>query len=113
MSDGVQESRVRKLIVSSTSSVTRMANDRRTVNVGLKDSKVEDRLEQVMRPKSVSGGMKKLGIALVAAPDPISGVPGVALLATSYAMKKREPAGLTQLAKETRKVLHDIDSLRI
>jgi len=57
--------------------------------------------------------MRKLGVALVAAPDPITGVPGVALLASSVVMKRREPAGIAELAKETRKVLREIQSLRI
>lgn len=74
---------------------------------------VQDRLEQVVKPKSVSGGMRKLGIALIAAPDPITGIIGVPLVASSYAMKKREPVGLTHLAKETRKILHEMESLRI
>ena len=57
--------------------------------------------------------MKKLGIALVATPDPITGVPGVALLASSLVMKKREPAGASQLAKEARRILRELESLRI
>jgi hypothetical protein len=57
--------------------------------------------------------MRKAGIALVLTPDPISGVPGVALLASSFVMKKREPASLESLAQETRKALQEIRSLRL
>ncbi len=54
-----------------------------------------------------------MGIALIAAPDPITGAIGVPLVATSFAMKKKEPVGLDHLAKETRKVLREMESLRI
>ncbi len=103
----------RKLVRSSTDSAARLAGDRAQVAAGLRSSKVEDRIGQVMHPKSLSGSMKKVGIALIAAPDPITGVPGVALLASSYAMKKREPADLSHLAKETKKVLREMATLRI
>jgi hypothetical protein len=57
--------------------------------------------------------MRKAGIALIVTPDPISGVPGVALLASSFVMKKREPASLESLAQETRKALREIQSLSL
>ncbi len=103
----------RKVIASSTNSVSRLATQKAQVAKELDVAPVHDRLEQVLRPKSVAGGMKKLGIALVAAPDPISGVPGVALLASSYVLKRREPAALAQLANETRRIIREMESLRI
>ncbi len=57
--------------------------------------------------------MRKVGIALIAAPDPITAVPGVAMLAGSYALKGKNPATLQDLAQETRKILHDMDSLTL
>ena len=56
--------------------------------------------------------MRKAGIALIAAPDPVTTVAGAGLLASSYALKK-EPASLTNLAMETRKVLRDLQSFRV
>jgi hypothetical protein len=109
----VQAPQAKKLIISSTSSVSRLASEKALVAKELKAAEVQDHLERVARPKSLSGGMKKLGIALIAAPDPITGVPGVALLASSYVMKRREPVGLTHLAQETKKVLREMQSLRI
>ncbi len=109
----VDTPRGRRVITSSAGSASRLAADKEHVAKELASSSVQDSLERVMRPKSISGGMKKIGIALVAAPDPVTGVPGVALLATSYAMKRKEPAGLGSLAKETKKVLREMESLRI
>jgi hypothetical protein len=57
--------------------------------------------------------MGKAGIALILTPDPISGLPGVALLASSFVMKRREPASLASLAQETRKTLREIQSLSL
>jgi len=74
---------------------------------------VERKLRDVTKPPSLSGGMRKAGVALIAAPDPFTGIPGVALLASSIAVKKREPASLGTLAQETRKILRDIQSLKL
>ena len=57
--------------------------------------------------------MKKVGIALIATPDPITGVIGVPLLASSFLMKKRQPASLGNLAEETQKILREIRSLSL
>lgn len=57
--------------------------------------------------------MKKVGVALIAAPDPITAVPGVALVASSYIMKKKQPTSLGDLAEETRKILRDIESISL
>jgi hypothetical protein len=57
--------------------------------------------------------MRKAGIALIVTPEPITGVPGVALLASSFVMKRKEPASLGSLAQETRKVLREIQSLSL
>ena len=103
----------RKVIFSSANSVSRLAAEKGQVAKELGVARVQDSLERILRPKSVAGGMKKLGIALVAAPDPITGVPGVALLVSSYALKRRQPAALSDLAKETRRILREVESLRI
>jgi len=57
--------------------------------------------------------MRKVGIALIACPDPISGIPGAALVASSYVMKKKEPVGVGQLAVETNKILRELSSFRL
>jgi len=58
--------------------------------------------------------MRKAGVALiVGTPDPITAVPGVALLAASFASRRKDPAKLDDLAAETRKLLRDIQSLSL
>ena len=57
--------------------------------------------------------MRKAGIALIVTPDPFTGVPGVALLASSFVMKRKEPASLDNLVQETRKVMREIQSLNL
>lgn len=103
----------KKLIVSSTESVTRLASDKAKVARELDHTQVQEHLGRVVKPKSVAGGMKKVGLLLMASPDPITDVPGVALLASSYMMKKKEPANLGHLAHETKKLLRELQSLRI
>lgn len=70
-------------------------------------------VEGLTKPKSPSSAMKKAGVALIAAPDPVTGVAGVALLAASFAMKNKDPAKVGDIAEETRKLLREIQSFRL
>lgn len=69
-------------------------------------------MDGVTRPKSPRTTMRRAGVALIAAPDPITTVAGVGLLASSYALKN-EPANLASLALETKKILRDLGSLSV
>ena len=91
----------------------RLAEERAGVAGAVDTRPVQDKLNQVIKPRSLVGGMKKAGIALVATPDPFTGVPGVALIASAYVMKKREPVGLEHLALEMRKIAREMQSLRL
>ena len=93
--------------------MSRLATAKAEVASSINPAPVTRHIERLTKPKSLGGTMRKVGIALIAAPDPITGVPGVALLASSFVMKKKEPASLSNLAQETRKVLRDFQSLRI
>jgi len=55
--------------------------------------------------------MRKAGIALIATPDPFTGVPGVALLAASFVAKRKEPAKLSDLASEAQRIFREVQSL--
>lgn len=90
-----------------------MVEDRVNVAGAVDTSPLRQRFDDLTKPPSISGGMRKAGIALIAAPDPFTGVPGVALLASSFVMKRREPASLGSLAQETRKVLRELQSLSL
>jgi len=101
------------LVGSSVDSISRVADDRTGVAGVLRSQPLRSSVQQVVKPKSVYGGMRKVGAVLVASPDPITDIPGVALLASSFVMKRREPAGLAHLAKEVRRVMQDVQSLRL
>jgi len=75
---------------------------------------VSRNLTRVSKPGSPSSTLKKAGVALiVVTPDPITAVPGIALIAASYATKRKEPAKLDDLAVETKKILREIQSLSL
>ncbi len=57
--------------------------------------------------------MKKAGVVLMLSPDPITDIPGVALLASAYLLKKKEPSSVGTLVHEARKILREIESLGI
>lgn len=99
-----------KLIRSSVDSASRLVDERGSVAQAVDTSLLKRHFNNVAKPPSLSGGLRKAGIALIAAPDPFTSVPGVALLASSFVRKKKEPAGLESLALEARKVLREIQS---
>jgi hypothetical protein len=56
--------------------------------------------------------MRKTGVALAVAPEPLTTVAGVALMGASTAMKSREPASLASLRDETIRAIGDLKSVR-
>ena len=102
------------MVRSVADSLSRLQKARGQVASSLDTKSVARQVKMVSKPSSPGSAMKKAGVALiVGAPDPITAVPGVALVATSYAMKRKEPAKLDDLAVETRKILRDLASLRL
>jgi hypothetical protein len=103
----------KKLIHSTKESLSRLAAAKAEVVRATNPAGVSRQVRSLTKPKSPSSTMRKAGVALIVAPDPITGVAGVALVASSYAMKKNEPANLEHLAQETRKILRDLGSLTL
>jgi hypothetical protein len=103
----------KKLLRSKTDSLSRLADAKAEVASHVDTSSVSRHMNDLTKPNSVSKTMKKVGFALLASPDIVTDVPGVALVATSYVMKKKDPIGLGELASETRKILRDINSLSL
>ena len=78
-------------------SVKRTASDLKQAAVALDTSESSARLRDVTEPPSLTGTLRKTGIALALAPEPITTVAGVGLVVASFAVGRREPAGLTDL----------------
>jgi len=103
-----------KIVRSVADSLTRLKEAKTMVASSSDNSDVSKHLKGISKPNSPSSALRKAGIALiVATPDPVTAVPGVALIATSYAVRRKEPTKLDDLAAETRKILRDMQSLRI
>jgi hypothetical protein len=104
----------KRILRSAADSLIRVAEARSNVAVSVDSSKVRSHMKGLSKPGSPSSAMRKAGIALiVGTPDPVTAVPGVALIAASYASKRKDPAKLDDLAAETRKILRDIQSLSL
>jgi hypothetical protein len=104
----------RRIVRSLADSLSRLSKTREQVASSSDHSKVASQLKDLSKPNSPSSALRKAGVALiVATPDPITAVPGVALIASSYAVKRNEPTKLDDLAAETRKMLRDIQSLSL
>ncbi|MDG7013977.1 MAG: hypothetical protein JRN11_01060 [Nitrososphaerota archaeon] len=103
----------KKVLQTAAESLVRVAEAKSEVAKKTEASNLARHMEGLTKPKSPSSTMKKAGIALIAAPDPVTGVAGVALLASSFALKKKEPTKIADIATETRKILREIQSFRI
>jgi hypothetical protein len=76
----------------------------------LADAGTRDALRQVAKPNSLSGTLRKAGVALILAPDPITAIPGAVMLGASFATRAREPLSPASLCNEARKLLSEIGS---
>lgn len=104
----------KKVVKSVAHSLARVAEARSSVAASVNPAELRSHANRLSKPGSPSSAMKKAGIALiVGTPDPVTAVPGVALIAASYVSKRRDPAKLDDLAAETRKILRDFQSLSL
>lgn len=104
----------KRIVRSVADSLVRLREAKSSVASSVDTKDVSRHLTNVSKPNSPSSALKKVGVALiVATPDPITAVPGVALIAASYATKRNEPAKLDDLAAETKKIIRDIQSLSL
>ena len=84
--------------------------ERAAVASGLADAETRERLKQVARPNSVSRTLRRAGVALILAPDPITAVPGAMMIGASFATRRREPLSPASVVEETRKLLAEMGS---
>ena len=84
--------------------------ERGAVAAGLADAETRERLRQVARPNSVSKTLRKAGVALILAPDPITAVPGAIMLGASFANRRRDPLSPSMVVEETQKLLSEMGS---
>jgi hypothetical protein len=104
----------KRLVRTAADSLSRLTETKAQVATGVDASPVRAQMRKLSKPGSPSSAMKKAGVALiVATPDPFTAVPGVALIASSYVARRREPAKLDDLAIETKKLLRDLRSLSL
>jgi hypothetical protein len=90
--------------------VARVLRERTTVAERLADVETRDGLKQVAKPNSISKTMRKAGIGLILAPEPLTAVPGAIILGASFATRRREPLSPASVFNETRKLLAEIGS---
>ena len=72
------------------------------------DRDTKKSLRHVVKPNSISKTLRRAGIGLILAPDPISAVPGAIMLGASLAARGREPMNPASIYNETRKLLSEL-----
>jgi hypothetical protein len=108
----VSESHIRsQLLKSSAGSAIRVLREREEVARRLADAETAKRLREVAKPNSLSRTLRKAGVALILAPDPITAVPGAMILGASFAMRGRQPLSPASVFEETRKLLDEMSSV--
>ncbi|HEY6283696.1 MAG TPA: hypothetical protein VIW22_07210 [Nitrososphaerales archaeon] len=104
----------KRLVRSAADSLMRMSETRTQVASSIDPAPVRRQINRLTKPGNPSSALKKAGVALIiATPDPFTAVPGVAMIVTSYALKRKSPAKLDDLAAETRKIIRDLESFRL
>ncbi|MDG6949293.1 MAG: hypothetical protein JRM77_05490 [Nitrososphaerota archaeon] len=103
-----------KLAKSRADSLTRTSQERARVAKSLSTAETRERLDDIIKPNSISKTLKKMGIMILLSPDPLGpiiDIPGVVLLSASYFIKGREPMGVESVFRETQQVLDDLQQL--
>ncbi len=103
-----------RLLRAGADALERTAQDRAQIANSLAQTETRRRLNQVVRPNSISSNLRKAGIVLVLSPDPLGpivDVPGVAMLGASYVMQRRQPWSAKSLLNETRVLLEELQPL--
>jgi hypothetical protein len=103
----------KRVFRSTTESISRLVETKAEVATHLGSKRVARHVRDLTRPNSIGKTMRTVGVALLSSPDIVTDVPGAALVAGSYVMRKKDPTKLDDLAEETRKILRDIQSLRL
>lgn len=110
MTQPVDRSRVARAAVEA---YARAARDRIDATRAASDPKTRESIRLALRPPKAGTTLRNTGIALMLAPEPITTVPGAVMIGASYAMKRREAAGLEDLVDETVRTLRELRSLRL
>ena len=92
---------------SKSESLKRVSKDAVDVASSLGSKDTARSLRDLNHPPTMKKAMRSAGIALAAAPEPVTTVAGLALVAGSYAIKK-EPATLNSMMDELRHELSEL-----
>jgi hypothetical protein len=99
-----------ELLKCSCDSIARLARDFSIAGRAL-DSKATSRsLRNLTAPQSRKGAVRKLGVALAVAPEPVTTVAGIALIAVSFTIGGKEPASTRTLHTHAENQFSELDS---
>ncbi len=100
-----------KLTKEYARSLARQANEMRGVATALDDKKVASSLRALTKPPSMKRTMRKVGVALILTPDPVTTAAGVALVGASLGLPGGDPASIGTLAGEAARLRTDLEDL--
>ncbi|HUI01294.1 MAG TPA: hypothetical protein VLX56_06665 [Nitrososphaerales archaeon] len=108
----MSESRRRaRVLHSSAGSAENVMRDRAAVAKGLADGATRRRLKDVAKPNSMTKTMRRAGVGLVLAPDPLTSVAGAVVIGASLAAKKRDPLSSSSVSEELARLAKELGSL--
>lgn len=100
----------RRILRSSADSAVRVIGEREVAARSLGNAATRERLKDVARPNSISGTLRKTGVALILAPDPVTAVPGALMLGAALVTSRRRPLSPASLLEEARKLMEEMAS---
>ena len=99
-----------ELVESRLASLKRTSKDWVDAASSIESQEGAKRLKDLNHPPHIKKTMRNTGLALAAAPEPVTTVAGLALLAGSL-VKKREPDTLKTIGKELKAQLSELSVL--
>jgi hypothetical protein len=103
-----EEVRLAKAVVGA---YLRSSQDKMEVAKIFADKTASKSVKLALKPPRPASTLRKAGALLILTPDPFTAVPGVMMVAASFAMQRREAAGLEELIKETANTMRSLQSL--
>lgn len=98
-----------RLAKARVGAYARRAGDRTLVAKELSDPATSRTLRRAVSPPDASKSLKKAGVLLLLTPDPITAIPGAALVGAGFIMKSREAMSIEALLRETKKTMRDLE----
>lgn len=86
---------------------------RKEITSALGRNELKKSLKNLVQPSDPSKGMRRIGMALLLSPDPLTDIPAAILIITSLLIRSRGPAALSSIVSESRRILSNLSLISL